>query len=137
MDGETVVYGCIKDCVPSREAEERLRTNRGVIEELPPVDTWPLISREMFGCPARSLLLNGPHTEVVHFGAAYHGIEYEWELWLREFETVLARMYWVSATVHLETELAGTHSFHWESAGDGHRPGGAAPRMRCEWSHES
>ena len=132
-----MVYGCIKDWVSSREAGERLRTNRRVLEELPPVDTWPLICREMFGCPERSLLLNGPHTEVVHFGAAYQGIEYEWELWLREFEAVLARMYWVSATVHLETELAGIHSFHWESAGDGHRPGNGALRLRCEWSHES
>jgi hypothetical protein len=136
MDGEAVIYGCIKDCVVPAEAHERLRVNCEVIEALPAADTWPLIAREMFATPARTLLLSGPHTEVVHFGAAYQGIEYEWELWMQEFEALLARMYWVSATVHLETELAGTHAFHWESTGDCHRPGQGQLQVRCEWSRE-
>ena len=136
MDGEAVIYGCIRDCVASAEAAQRLRANREAIDALPSADTWPLICREMFGSPQRSLLLNGPHTEVVHFGAAYQGVEYEWELWMREFEALLARMYWVSATVHLETELAGTHSFFWASAGDCHRPGDARFQVRCEWTRE-
>lgn len=136
MDGESVIYGCIRDCVARDQAESRLRVNRGAIDALPSVETWPLLCREMFGTPQRSLLLNGPHTEVVHFGASYQGVEYEWELWMREFEALLARMYWVSVTVHLETELAGTHSFFWESTDDGHRPGDGELRVRCEWSRE-
>ena len=136
MDGEAVIYGCIRDCVATAEAAPRLRINREAIGALPTVETWPLICREMFGTPQRSLLLNGPHTEVVHFGASYQGIEYEWELWMREFEALLGRMYWVSATVHLETELSGTHSFYWESLGDCHRPGDGQLQVRCEWSRE-
>ncbi|MFZ5654121.1 MAG: hypothetical protein ACOY42_06950 [Pseudomonadota bacterium] len=136
MDGEAVIYGCIKDCVTAADALRHLRANQEAIEALPAAETWPLIWREMFGTARGSLLLNGPHTEVVHFGAAYRGIEYEWELWMREFETLLERMYWVSATVHLETELSGTHAFHWESTGDCHRPGDGRLRVRCEWSRE-
>ncbi len=136
MDSEAIIYGCIKDCIARADARERLRANHEAIAALPSAETWPLISREMFGASRNAQLLSGPQTEVVHFGAAYQGIEYEWELWMREFEALLARMFWVSATVHLETELSGTHSFYWESTGDGHRPGESQLQVRCEWSRE-
>ncbi len=79
----------------------------------------------------------GFRTEVLHFGASYQGIEYEWQHWLSQFESLLAKMYWVSVVVHLETELSGVHSFCWESTGDYHHPGAAVTNVRCEWVHES
>ena len=63
-------------------------------------------------------------------------VEYEWEAWLRQFETLLKSMYWVSATVHLETELSGKHTFSWQSD-RGHVPSDAELMMSCEWEREA
>ena len=67
---------------------------------------------------------------------SYRAVEYEWEHWIAKFERLLKRMYWVSAVVHLETELAGFHTFLWDSADDYHEPSDEPLRVRCEWSRE-
>ncbi len=130
---ESIVYGCIRDTAYERDVEERVITNRRAMAALPGADSWPMLSREMFSLTAAAGGDIDVHTEVVHFGASYQGIEYEWELWLEQFEALLASMYWVSATVHLETELSGVHSFNWVSDDEYHRPGSSNIRMRCEW----
>ena len=71
-----------------------------------------------------------------HFAASYRAVEYEWENWLRQFEALLKSMYWVSATVHLETELSGKHTFSWQ-ADEGHLPSDGELRMSCEWEREA
>ena len=140
MDQESVVYGCIKDTFfygEEREIELHRDTNRGVMEELPRAEDWPLISREMFAMPAPALAVDDSQTDVVHFGSSYKAVEHEWEQWLGKFEQMLKRMYWVSATVHLETELSGKHTFSWESTGAGHNPSDSELKMVCEWERES
>lgn len=104
---------------------------------LPPAESWPVLAREMFSPPQQTASDITFHTEVTHFGASYQGIEYEWQLWTRQFEELLKKMYWVSASVHLETEDNGVHSFLWETDGDYHVPGSSAINIRCEWTHES
>ncbi len=136
MRQESIVYGCIRDTVYERDVEQRLIANRRAMDALPGADSWPMLSREMFSLTAAAGGDIDVYTEVVHFGASYQGIEYEWELWLEQFETLLVSMYWVSATVHLETELSGLHSFNWVSDDEYHRPGGSNIRMRCEWVRE-
>lgn len=139
MTHESVVYGCIRDQVFTRDAaivHRRRQANRDVLSSLPSAGEWPLIAREMFALPPVGVIIDGPHTDVIAFGSAYRGIEYEWERWIESFEAVLARMYWVSASVHLETELSGVHSFTWDADGLCHEPGTAPLAVRCEWTRE-
>ncbi len=140
MSQESIVYGCIKDQLFANrpdDAHRRREINRGALSALPSVDEWPLLSREMFALPTPVATLDAVHTDVVPFGSSYVGVEYEWEQWIRSFEQLLQKMYWVSATVHLETEFNGVHTFTWESATGSHEPGGGPLSMRCEWTRES
>lgn len=136
MDQESIVYGCIKDTAHLPSESERLRINRDAMLTLPHADDWPFLSQEMFAIPQVELRPGQYQTEVMHFGASYRAVEYEWDQWIAQFEDLLSRMFWVSATVHLETELSGTHTFTWESAGNFHRPGSGDMKVHCEWSHE-
>lgn len=138
MDQESIVYGCIKDVAYHYDQGERRRVNRSAMLSLPSDEDWPFLSREMFSIPRPEEDHRGQYqTEVMHFGASYKAVEYEWEQWIATFETLLRQMYWVSATVHLETELSGTHTFIWTSLSDSHVPGTGEIQVRCEWSQEN
>ena len=123
MESESIVYGCIRDW-PSGDREQRLArraTNRRMLEQLPQGESWAFLGRDMFSfCAAEGVGLY--QTQVIHFGASYQAIEYEWSLWIKEFEALLKRLYWASAVVHLETELNGVHTFRWESENGFHSP---------------
>ncbi|MDH1732025.1 hypothetical protein N5F00_21225 [Pseudomonas chengduensis] len=137
MESESIVYGCIRDW-PSDDPEvRRLRreTNHGVLAELPAGELWPFLGREMFSfcdLPGAGLY----QTQVIHFGASYGAVEYEWNLWIEAFEALLKRLYWASAVVHLETELNGMHTFRWESDSGFHSPQEGGLRVRCAWERE-
>ncbi|NIB43707.1 hypothetical protein HBA55_29145 [Pseudomaricurvus alkylphenolicus] len=136
MDQESIVYGCIKDVSLVDGESTRRRVNRKAMLALPKADGWPFLCQEMFAIPQIEVDQANYQTEVMHFGASYKAVEYEWEQWIQKFEELLSRMYWVSATVHLETELSGSHTFTWESNGDYHEPGSGDLQIRCEWSHD-
>ncbi|MFL0796666.1 MAG: hypothetical protein K6L73_04170 [Cellvibrionaceae bacterium] len=134
MDQESIVYGCIKDMAFGNQTQRRM-ANRNAMLKLPKQDGGPFICQEMFSLPRK---LEGEClTEVMHFGSSYRAIEYEWEQWIAKFEELLGKMYWVSATVHLETELSGTHSFTWESNKSFHVPNSGDMQVRCEWQQDS
>ena len=140
MNQESVVYGCIKDMLMSNnsvEVDEHRSRNRDVMLALPSVEDWPLLSREMFAPPVQAMELDECHTDVIHFGSSYKSVEYEWQSWLEQFESMLKQMYWVSATVHLETEFNGIHTFTWEADGSFHEPSSGDLSVRCEWSREA
>ncbi len=140
MTQESVVYGCIKDVVFTHDMEQtrrRRQVNRQVLSSLPSVEDWPLIGREMFVLPSPTLVVDDLHTDVVPFGNSYRGVEYEWQQWLQRFEDLLQNMYWVSATVHLETEFNGTHTFTWHTDSEFHEPNSGPLTMRCEWTREA
>ncbi|WP_315289048.1 hypothetical protein [Pseudomonas oleovorans] len=137
MESESIVYGCIRDWPSDDPEQRRLRreTNHGVLAELPSGDLWPFLGREMFSfceLPGAGLY----QTQVIHFGASYGAVEYEWNLWIEAFETLLKRLYWASAVVHLETELNGMHTFRWESDSGFHSPQEGGIRVRCAWERE-
>lgn len=132
---ESVVYGCIKNVAPLDSTEHR-RSNRQAMLELPSAESWSLLNREMFAVPDKHCGDLELSTDVMHFGASYQGVEHEWQYWLEQFEKLLRKMYWVSATVHLETELSGLHSFVFEADGAAHRPNESAINIRCEWARE-
>lgn len=136
MDQESIVYGCIKDAVGFNGDTQRRSINRTAMLSLPKADDWPFLCQEMFAIPQLKVGQGNYQTEVMHFGASYKAVEYEWEQWIAKFEELLSCMYWVSATVHLETELSGTHTFTWEADGSAHVPGSGDMHVRCEWSHE-
>lgn len=138
MESESIVYGCIRDWPSACQDEQRLRreTNRQVLASLPSDEAWPFLGRKMFSCcatPGEGLY----QTQVIHFGASYRALEYEWPLWVEQFETLLKRLYWASAVVHLETELKGCHTFRWESERGFHSPQEEDLRVRCVWERES
>ncbi|MBS7660925.1 hypothetical protein I0D00_03025 [Pseudomonas lalucatii] len=137
MESESIVYGCIRDWPADSAEQSRLRRelNRQALGELPSADAWSLLGREMFACcepPGDDLY----QTQVIHFGASYRAVEYEWSLWVEQFEALLKRLYWASAVVHLDTELNGTHTFRWESESGGHSPHEGELRVRCAWERE-
>lgn len=137
MDQESIVYGCIKDLALVEDFGDRREVNRRAMLSLPGAEDWPLLSRDMFSLPTPQTVSGSYHTEVMHFGASYQAIEYEWEQWMSHFESLLKQMFWVSATVHLETEMSGTHTFSWESNGNSHIPGVNSIQVSCQWSHET
>ncbi len=136
MEAESIVYGCIKDSLVGAQQSERIRANRHAMLALPHADEWPFLCQEMFSIPDPVVHAGQYQTEVMHFGASYRAVEYEWNQWLEQFESLLKNMYWVSATVHLETELCGTHTFTWESRRNFHTPGSDDIYVTCQWSHE-
>ncbi len=135
-DQESIVYGCIKDVASEQLDAGRRRNNRQAMLGLPSAEEWPHLCREMFALPRVEVGVDSYLTEVMHFGASYRAIEYEWSEWMRRFEGLLDSLYWVSAVVHLETELSGVHTFTWESLTNGHVPGAGSQTIHCEWTQE-
>lgn len=138
MDQESIVYGVIRD-VPSSDLSFLIKArliNANVIMDIPDDDDFPYLSSYMFSLPPADPELGTYHTQVIHFAASYKAVEYEWELWMQKFEQLLRKMVWVSATVHLETELSGNHVFSWEANGSYHDPGDSNFTVNCEWEHE-
>lgn len=137
MDQETIVYGIIKDVAsndPAFQVRSRL-VNCDALLDLNEVDTFPYLTSSMFSIPEEDLEHGTYQTQVIHFAASYQAVEYHWEQWMAKFEALLKKMYWVSATVHLETELSGKHTFNWESPGAYHAPSEDLS-VRCEWEQE-
>jgi len=136
LQSESIVYGCIRDW-PGDSMERRLRraANRKVLDSLPMGEAWPFLGREMFSrCETEGAGLY--QSQVIHFGASYQTIEYEWKLWVEQFEALLRRLYWASAVVHLETEVNGSHTFRWESENGFHSPREGELKVRCAWERE-
>lgn len=136
MDQESIVYGCIKYFPAGNEQlyKHHYQHNCNVLKALPGSEGWPLISKDMFTLP--DVVSMYDETQVIALGASYRGIEYEWEQWISSFEALLKKMYWVDATVHLETELSGQHRFSWEAGASCHEPSASPLSVRCEWEHE-
>ncbi|HCW95832.1 MULTISPECIES: hypothetical protein [Stutzerimonas] len=138
MESESIVYGCIRDwpAADPDECHRRRECNRAALEALPRGEAWPFLGREMFSF-CRQAEQGLYQTQIIHFGASYPAIEYEWSLWVERFEQLLRRLYWSSAVVHLETELNGSHTFRWETDSGCHSPEHSEMRLRCAWERES
>ena len=138
MSDESTVYGYIKNNTVDDARQNYLRhsVNRQAIRRLPFMDHYSLLNQESFSIPATDNYDEPLSSSIVHFGKVYRGIEYEWNMWISEFEKLLQKMYWHSAVVHLETEMSGTHTFTWESGDQVHSPNDSALHIRCEWQHE-
>jgi len=138
MDQESIVYGVIKNVsyVDENLALQRRRVNRAALLDLATAEECPFLSRDIFSMPSVERTDTDYQTNIIHFGASYKAVEYEWEHWVSKFEGLLKQMYWSSAVVHLETELSGHHTFIWEAAKGYHEPSQDQLYVRCEWAHE-
>lgn len=93
MESESIVYGCIRDW-PSADPEQsrqRRANNLAAVQALPQGEAWPFIGREMFSL-CRNEELGLYQTQVIHFGASYRAVEYEWTLWVQRFEELLKQL---------------------------------------------
>lgn len=136
LEQESIVYGVIRD-VATQGRDFLLhsrRVNSAAILSLGDVDDFPHLTSSMFALPVEELEQGTYRTQVIHFAGSYQAVEYHWEQWLAKFEALLARMYWVSATVHLETGLSGNHTFQWDCPGVYHAPSDEFS-VHCEWEH--
>lgn len=136
LEQESIVYGVIRDVAASdiEFVQHSRRVNGEALLALGDVDDYPHLTTSMFAIPVEELEQGTYQTQVIHFAASYQAVEYHWEDWLAKFEALLKRMYWVSATVHLETALSGNHTFEWDSPGAYHAPSGEFS-VHCEWQH--
>lgn len=110
----SLVYGhIIGEAWRSEDYHKLQRLNKKVIDSLPDNDDgFPWITRRMFLVPDpdKDKMYRD---QVIVFGASYKSVEHEWEEWLDKFEAILKQLYWSSVTIHLETELVGTHKYEW------------------------
>ena len=49
----------------------------------------------------------------LHLALLTNLLKLNWSDWLDKFESILKKLYWMSATIHLETELVGNHTYEW------------------------
>ncbi len=111
--------------------------NRAVVNRLPLQDDWPWLVRGMFALPA-GRPQGTFRRQVIHFGASIKDDPLDrgiWDEWLAKFESLLRRLYWWSAVVHLSTEFVEPDRvFEWrptEAAMDGLHA--EQPRPIGEW----
>jgi hypothetical protein len=116
MGMETVLLGYISEAWFGEPQKHRLvrRWNRKVIRGLPPLDSWPPLSRGMFTFSGASGVRGGYLGSIIYFGGRYKAIEWEWDEWLAKYEALLTRLYWTESVVYLDMEAAGSSRFKWE-----------------------
>jgi len=109
----SIVYGhIIGEPWKSGDYHKLQRLNKNIIDALPDNDSFPWLTKKMFLVPDpdKDKMYRD---QIIVFGASYKSVEYEWDEWLDKFEAILKQLYWSSATVHLDTELVGTHKYEW------------------------
>src|SRR5688572_2477748 len=114
MGHVSIVYGHIIGAAHYPDDYHKLqRLNKEILSSLPETDEYPWIHRNMFHCPDPHNIQGTYREQVITFGASYKAVEMEWSEWLGKFESILKKLYWMSATIHLETELVGNHTYEW------------------------
>jgi hypothetical protein len=136
VSSETVVYGYIKNVCEKLEGPYCRDLNYGITSTLPDLDEGDHLSHQMFSLAVEQKLSTQESSYLIPFGACYVGIEYEWRSWLKAFETLLSKMYWSSAVVHIDTEFNGNHIFSWDFLGKQHVPGASIADAKLDWVHD-
>lgn len=115
MGHESIVYGAI--IVPgwkNHDHERLYRLNQAVMLALPPTDVWPFLTSQMFTIGGTTPVAGCYRSQVIHFGATFKAVEWEWDEWLEKFEQLLARLFWDDVYLHLRTEATvGDYDYHY------------------------
>jgi hypothetical protein len=117
MGHEVIIYGRIVGA--SWRVGERFTwlhdLNREALAQLPEGDDWPWVVRDVFALPAP--YPQGTYRrQIIHFGLSLKDEPHDrgvWDVWLSKFEKVLRRLYWWSATLHLQTDFEKPRIFEW------------------------
>jgi hypothetical protein len=119
MGMHTVIYGYIQEMDFWLDpVKKKIRKhNSDIIAGLPVADIWPPLSREMFSICNNYKNNPGPNFEywgrIIHFGANLKSVEQEWAEWKSKFESLLIRLYFLEAKVHVQTEYMGLETSRW------------------------
>ncbi len=120
MGMATRLYGCIVEYGLSTEKRslEVYRHNEQIINNLPEDDEWPPLTKNMFSITQPPTVSDGLNYQysgrIIHFGANFKSIEYEWKEWKDKFEDLLTKLYWLNADVHFKTEYSSIQTFQWD-----------------------
>lgn len=109
MSHEVIIYGRIIGATRRAGADYFLlhERNRAVVNRLPREDRHPWLVRGMFALPG-GRPQGTFRRQVIHLGASIKDHPEDpdlWDEWLIKFESLLRRLYWWSAVVHLTTEF--------------------------------
>lgn len=114
-----------------QKLREKVRFNLHAISTLPEDDAWPFLSRAMFSSSTHSIQTTYK-SQIIHFGASFKQIEWDWEEWLTKFEALLRKMYWDEIHLHLLAEWLNFSPIHyiWKDEGQATSPDHPHPVAR-------
>lgn len=143
MSTECTVYGCIvgRGIPQSPSIEDWNRfyyLNQAVIDTLPPkvnLKSDLLVAQSLFTVPTPDSDPGALHrSQMIHFGASFKNLYDDiWENWLNQFETLLSKLYWFDAYMHVNIEYHGIHSLTWEADIDSIRQNPLKPVQKWEF----
>lgn len=118
MAHNTVVYGRIIGANWKSDDFYKLhKLNENTISRLSELDEeFPWINKSMFSIANKQGTFR---QQVITFGASYKSLEYEWELWLEKFESILKNLYWLDVIIHVEFEILGQYKYEWKITNQG------------------
>ena len=110
MGHATNIYGIISFPSFGSITEEIWNGNMKIINSLPNEDnTFPWITNKMFSKEFQP----GWDERHIHFSANYKNLEFELQVWISKFETLLKRLMWLSVRAQIETEISGDFEIEW------------------------
>lgn len=118
MGHQTLIYGAIEVHPSSPHRPDADARTARALEALPEAGEWPFLVRSMFGLTASGQVTVAYRCRVLHFGASLKAVEWDWAEWLGKFERLLSGLDGIRATVHLQTELVGDHTYVWLRTND-------------------
>ena len=114
MAQQSIIFGYIQGAEwMSSDFRKLHRLNRAVIQSLPESDDFPHLTRAMFSIPGDEPAQGTYRSQIIHLGASMKEPELEWRTWLEKFESLLRKLYWFNAVVHLRAEIIGDIEYEW------------------------
>ena len=111
MSNETRIFGYIEVPVATGiDIERAIELNWKAINLLPDEGEWPWLIKGMFSLSPERVGYRG---RLFHFAAAINGIDEGWNEWLKKFERLLKKMFWITTEIKLITEYSGQHDYSW------------------------
>lgn len=140
MSHENILYGRITGANGRSENWYDLyKRNVEQLNLLPQETEWPPLVRSMFNEP---LVAAGPtfhRAQMITVAASLKNLDDgDLRLWLEKFESLLKKLYWFDAVVHLEMETYGKFEFRWTATQDSIRKMRTdSPQPVQEWTFSS
>ncbi len=117
MSQESFIFGAIVAwAMHENNCKSLEEFNGSAITKLPKQQDSPELTPAMFTVPKYGEVgVPRYRQQVIHFGASYNGLPWEWPAFLEKFETLLKSMAWTEAHLFLDDELLGEYQYQWKS----------------------